>query len=167
MKQETKNKLKTSYRVKLLLLLLTIGLIVFMFPKGEALESEVNVGSIWIQEDLIASTTFEILKSKEQYDREVQRALQNVNPVFILDEKVIDSSLDSIRSYNKVIREIIDKDIYQSDEINDFRQTFLSPQAYETLKNIKSELLKGTSFKKLKEEGVDFTRVPWLPRNDS
>ncbi|MAT59572.1 MAG: hydrolase [Ignavibacteriae bacterium] len=137
MKQETKNKLKTSYRVKLLLLLLTIGLIVFMFPKGEALESEVNVGSIWIQEDLIASTTFEILKSKEQYDREVQRALQNVNPVFILDEKVIDSSLDSIRSYNKVIREIIDKDIYQSDEINDFRQTFLSPQAYETLKNIR------------------------------
>ncbi len=137
MKQETKNKLKTSYRVKLLLLLLTIGLIVFMFPKGEALESEVNVGSIWIQEDLIASTTFEILKSKEQYDRELQRAVQNVNPVFILDEKVICSSLDSIRSYNKVIREIIDKDIYQSDEINDFRQTFLSPQAYETLKNIR------------------------------
>ena len=64
MKQETKNKLKTSYRVKLLLLLLTIGLIVFMFPKGEALESEVNVGSIWIQEDLIASTTFEIQGKK-------------------------------------------------------------------------------------------------------
>ncbi len=137
MKQETKDKLKVSYRVKVFLLLLTIGLIVFMFPKGEALESEINVGSIWIQDDLIASTTFEILKSKEQYDKELLKAAESTNPVFVLNELALDQSLDSLKSYNKKLREIIDKDIFQSAEINNYRQTFLSPQAYQILKNIR------------------------------
>ena len=137
MKQETKNKLQTSYRVKVFLLIITIGLIVFMFPKGEALESEINVGSIWIQDDLIASTTFEILKSKEQYESELVRAAKKTFPVFVFNDQVLKKSSDSLRSYSKEIRETIDKDIYQSDEINDYRQTFLSPQAYQTLKNIR------------------------------
>ena len=53
--------LKSSRRVKILILFVTVILIVFMFPKGESIESEVQINSIWIQDDLIASMPFEYM----------------------------------------------------------------------------------------------------------
>ena len=73
---EFKSKLRTSKRIKILVVLLTIFLIVLMFPKGESLESEITVGSIWIHDDLIASTTFEILKDPKIYEAEKNLALK-------------------------------------------------------------------------------------------
>ena len=56
------NQFAESRRLKIVLLLLTVALIVLMFPRGESIDSEVQVNSIWIKDDLIASQTFEILK---------------------------------------------------------------------------------------------------------
>ena len=97
---ETKNKIRQSLRIKLLIVLVTIILIVMMFPRGESIESEVNVGSIWIQNDLIASTTFEILKNPADYEKEKQQAAQKVQPIFIRDNTISLSDLDSIKTYN-------------------------------------------------------------------
>jgi hypothetical protein len=63
-------KIQKSRRIKLLMVIATIILIVLMFPKGESLESEIAVNSIWIEDDLIASMSFEILKDPLEYERE-------------------------------------------------------------------------------------------------
>ncbi len=64
---ETYKHLKESKRIKILIMLISVLLIILMFPKGETLDSEVNVGSVWIKEDLIASIPFEILKDSKIY----------------------------------------------------------------------------------------------------
>jgi len=53
-----------------------------LFPKGESIESEVTVGSIWTKPDLIASKSFEILKNENQYKSEVKAALKFVYPIY-------------------------------------------------------------------------------------
>ena len=47
-----------NLKLKFLLAVVTVILIVLMFPKGESIESEVSVGAIWIHDDLIASFSF-------------------------------------------------------------------------------------------------------------
>jgi hypothetical protein len=40
-----------NLKLKILIGLFTVIFIVLMFPKGESIESEVSVGSIWIHDD--------------------------------------------------------------------------------------------------------------------
>lgn len=106
-----KNKnYRTDFKIKLLTAFVTVLLIVFMFPTGETIESEVNVGSIWIQDDLIASKTFEILKDAETYKKERQAAAARVLPVFIRDDNVARASLDSLKRYNKFLQQRLSKE---------------------------------------------------------
>lgn len=130
-------KIKVSKRIKFLLIFLTIVLIVMMFPKGESLESDVVVNSIWIQEDLIASQPFEILKDPVQFEREKAAAENSVSPIFILKDATIDDVKDSIDSYNKYITNLLDSEIFLDNESN-VSKTFLSSSSYQTLKNIRS-----------------------------
>ncbi|MGK9476478.1 HD family phosphohydrolase [Melioribacter sp. OK-6-Me] len=101
---------KTDFKIKLLIAFVMVLLIVFMFPTGETIESEVNVGSIWIQDDLIASKTFEILKDPETYRKERQAAASKVLPVFIRDDYVIEASLDSLKRYNKFLQQKLSRE---------------------------------------------------------
>src|SRR5690606_21505158 len=98
--EETKKKLRTSLRVRILLVLISIILVLLMFPKGESLEFEVSIGSIWIQDDLIASTSFEVLKYPGVYKREIKNSQNNVNPIFILESSIESKQVDSNRSYS-------------------------------------------------------------------
>lgn len=136
MSSEFKQKLKTSRRVKLLILLIMIALIVVMFPKGESLESDVTIGSVWIQDDLIASTTFEILKEPEVYNREIAQAEDGVYPVFVKNNDIRVIALDSLNKYRTRLRNILDEDLL-SDDQNLVSSTFLTPQAYEILKQLR------------------------------
>ncbi|HEY4756477.1 MAG TPA: hypothetical protein VIH28_10505, partial [Ignavibacteriaceae bacterium] len=58
-----KARFKESLRIKLLIGLITVVLIVLMFPKAESLEFEVLEGSVWINDDLIAPFSYPILKA--------------------------------------------------------------------------------------------------------
>jgi len=82
------NFINKSKRIKILLLIITTTLIVLMFPKGESLDSEVAVNSIWIKDDLIASQTFEVLKDPIVYQKEKEQAAARVFPVFIKNNDV-------------------------------------------------------------------------------
>lgn len=137
-KQETKEKIKTSVRIRLLILLLSIALIVMMFPRGESLESEVSVGSIWIQDDLISSQTFEILKDPEVYKKEVESAANNVNPIFILDKTVAQEQLDSLASYNEKLVGILDESQAASSPQLD-NPTFLTDDGYKKFLNLRRQ----------------------------
>lgn len=127
--------IKNSLRIKILILLLTVLSVVFMFPKGESIESEVTVGSIWIQDDLIASTSFPIYKDPEIYNQEKQQASKNVYPVFIKQDSMHQRSIDSLEKYNQHLLSLLDHDLKSdSAEIN---YTFLSGSSYNAFKKMR------------------------------
>ncbi|MDP3444733.1 MAG: hypothetical protein Q8T08_17895, partial [Ignavibacteria bacterium] len=95
--------LKTSLRVKVLILIITSVLITMMFPKGESIDSEITIGSVWIREDLIASTTFEILKDSKQYEKEKEKAASSVYPIFLKNSAIQKKYLDSLSAYNQFL----------------------------------------------------------------
>jgi len=134
---KTKFRIQTSFRIKLLILFVSIVLIVMMFPKGESLESEVTVGSVWIEDELIASKTFEILKDPEAYEKERLAAADKVYPIFINDKTVLNNSLDSLDRYSSYLLELIDTDLNLG-TVDEFANTFLDIQSYETLLQIRS-----------------------------
>ncbi|MFA3782513.1 HD family phosphohydrolase [Melioribacteraceae bacterium 4301-Me] len=129
MVENKKPKLKSSLSIKLLILFLLVSLIVLMFPMGESIESDVSVGSIWIHDDLIASKTFEILKDPETYNKERQEAASKVYQIFVLHKDALDTTLDSVKNFNKVLIRKLDESIKlkNNDEAN---STFLSKDSF-------------------------------------
>ncbi|MCX6151511.1 MAG: HDIG domain-containing protein [Ignavibacteriales bacterium] len=123
--------LKKSRRIKLLIFLISVILIVLMFPKGVSIESEVTVGSIWIQEDLIATTSFPIYKDPEVYALEKRKAGEKVFPIFIKNENIFIQSIDSLHSYNTYLITQIENESDESENNN----TFISPASFKALKN--------------------------------
>lgn len=136
--EKTKTKLRHSLRIRILIVLTTIILIVMMFPRGESLEFEVSVGSIWIQDDLIASTTFEVLKDPEVYRREVQQAVDKVYPIFILEKTTETKQLDSIKSYSSYLEELFEN-ILKEESPQFYNPTFLSEDGFRRLLNLKRQ----------------------------
>ncbi len=86
-----------------------------MFPKGESLESEITVGSIWIHDDLIASTTFEILKDHKIYEAETNLALKKVMPIFERDISLQKQMLDSMASYSSFLVKLFNRANFTSE----------------------------------------------------
>ncbi|MGE5411202.1 MAG: hypothetical protein ACM3MI_09610, partial [Clostridiales bacterium] len=134
--------LKKSYRIKFLILFLTILIIVAMFPGGESIESEVTVGSIWIQDDLIANNSFPIYKNPEIYKQEKHRAAESVLPVFQKNDNAFNKSLDSLSRYNQFLINIIDREL-QGQEINS-DLIFLSPSSLKAFRSLRA--LEGSNY---------------------
>ena len=160
MNQNKAAKLKQSLRIKFLIILSTIVLIVMMFPRGESIESEVTVGSVWIQDDLIASTTFEILKSNDIFEKERLQAASRVQPIFLRDNSAASISVDSIKKYNSLIPRLVSTK-QKNEELS--HNTFLSDNSFNifvqfknkpaTFKNIKTYSL--TEILRLSKEILD------------
>lgn len=126
---------KTGYKRRILIFIVTTSFIVFMFPKGESLDFQVSEGAIWTREDLIATISFPILKDAAVYEKELQDAERSVFPVFV---KKNFSITDSINSFKKKLIEILDESIKV--EASDFiNPTFLSPKSFTTLVSIHRE----------------------------
>jgi hypothetical protein len=130
-----REKIKSDTKLRVVILLLSSILIAAMFPRGESIESDVPIGSIWIQDDLIASMPFEILKDPETYRIEKLRAADNVPEVFELNRDLKNEVIDSIVSFNNRLIEILDEQL-RTNEFNN-RATFLSESSFEKLRNIR------------------------------
>ena len=98
-------KLLSGKRYKILIVLATAIVISLLFPKGESLESEVTVGSIWIQDDLIAMFSFPIIKQPQIYKQELEKAKNSVYPVFVSDDTQVKDNFDSLNQLEKKMRE--------------------------------------------------------------
>ena len=138
MADKKQSKFTGSLRVKLLLGLATLVLIALMFPKGESIESEVSVGSIWIHDDLIAPFSFPVLKDPDVYKSEVKTAAESVYPVFVKADDEAKRSLDSLKSYNGYILKVIDS-VLSNDTLQDFNPTFLSSTSFNAFKNLRKQ----------------------------
>ncbi len=98
----------TSIGVKIGIFLVVVILTVLMFPKGESIEFDYRIGSIWGGEELIAPFSFPIFKEERQYEREVQEAVRAVRPVFQRDDKIADKQIDSLRVLFGQIKATVD-----------------------------------------------------------
>lgn len=156
-------KIKRSRRVRFLLVFITFILIVMMFPSGESIESEVEENSIWMQDDLIASTSFEILKDPLVYEREKREAAESVLPIFVKNRNTANSVADSLRSYSAFLKNQLDEEIFQSSTDNIYN-TFLSEKAYKTFlryrrsENILSATRQSYSFDEIVEFSDDLIK---------
>jgi putative nucleotidyltransferase with HDIG domain len=138
MAEKKKIKLRNSLRVKLLIGLCTIIAIALMFPRGQSIESEVSVGSIWIHDDLISPFSFPVLKDPDAYNYQLITAAESVYPVFILKNNGPGTVLDSLNSYNKYIISIVDS-VLDNDSSQDFNPTFLSSASFNVLRNLRKQ----------------------------
>lgn len=132
----TKETLKKSLRIRILLVLVFAVLIVLMFPKGESIESEVSVGSIWVEDDLIASTTFEVLKDPAVYEKEVNAAIGAVYPIFVINAETEKIAIDSAISYAEFLTLTIDNELFNASTQMP-NPTFLSNTSYNKFKEIR------------------------------
>ena len=127
--------LKKNKNLKILIILIGSILIAAMFPRGEALEFDVSVGSIWIQDDLIATMPFEILKDPESYRIEKLRASQGVFSVFEKKHNVKEQVLDSVEIFNKLLISKVDKELEQNSTNSKYK--FLSSESVNKIKEIR------------------------------
>ncbi|MCU0342415.1 MAG: HDIG domain-containing protein [Ignavibacterium sp.] len=131
---EEKNITKpTGIKRKIIIGLITVILIVMMFPKGESIESEVTEGAIWTNDDLIAPFSFPIIKEQQAYQKEVRDAEKSVYPVF---NSVNLKSSDSLKTFAAYIISVIDENLNtQSDPY--INPTFLSSKAFSQFLSIR------------------------------
>ena len=129
MAEKKESKFRTSIPVKLLIGLVTIISIVFMFPKGESIESEVSEGTVWTHDDLIAPFSFPILKDPVEYQSEIRAAAESVFPVYKREENGLSKILDSLESYNRFLTKVLDTDL-SSDTLKNVNPTFLSSASF-------------------------------------
>ena len=132
------SKLRSSLRVKLLIGLATVVIIAFLFPKGESIESNVSIGSIWIHDDLIAPFSFPVMKDPEVYKAELKTAANSVYPVFVKQNNKTNMALDSLKSYNVFLLKIIDS-VLSNNSLQDFNPTFLSSSSFNTFKHLRKQ----------------------------
>ncbi|MDP3684875.1 MAG: hypothetical protein Q8S01_13190, partial [Ignavibacteria bacterium] len=97
-------KLLSGKRYKILIVIVTAIIISFLFPKGESLESEVTIGSIWIQDDLIADFSFPIIKQPRIYQDELEKAKNSVYPIFVSDDSEVRNNFDSLDQLKKQMK---------------------------------------------------------------
>ena len=134
LKEESKKKLKQNPHIRFIIAFVGMILIALMFPRGESIESEVAVGSIWIQDDIIATMPFEILKDTETYKKELLQAEEKVFPVFVIDHLVRSIVSDSIGKFNNNLIKKFNEQIPSSKPIEN--NTFLSKESFSQLQKI-------------------------------
>ena len=132
-------ELTKSGKAKILLLIVTVSLMVLMFPKGETIDSEVQVNSIWIKDDLIASKSFEILKDPQVIERERIEAANSVYKIFIKDNNVPSQVLENIELGSKELTNQINLIIEFPDSNFKLSKQILKPTAFNTFINIQNK----------------------------
>lgn len=135
---KTEEHKKGSLRLKLLIGLSAVVLIVFMFPKGESIESEVTVGSIWTHDDLIAQFSFPVLKDKKTYQAELKESANSVYPVYFRQPESIGEILDTVKKYDSFLLETIDSTLSIKGKEN-LNPTFLSTPSFNMFQNLRRQ----------------------------
>lgn len=89
----------TDKFIRIALAVITIIIISLFLPSYKNIESNIEIGTIWSSEDLIATFTFPIYKNDEQLELEKKEAINKIIPVFIEFENNYSFTKDSINSY--------------------------------------------------------------------
>lgn len=121
-----KSNIEKSGTVKIIIALVTVALLVIFLPSYKNIDTDVEVGSIWSNEDLIASFTFPVYKDEIEYKREKEEVIKNVIPVFIEQDNRSFNSVDSLRKLLNSFKALIqpgNKNSKEKSEIDTIKYT--------------------------------------------
>jgi putative nucleotidyltransferase with HDIG domain len=95
-----KNRILDQYILPISVAVIVIFLISLMLPRGKSYKyTDLKENEVYVGEKIIAPFTFAINKTDEEYKKDLQRAEQEVLPVFTRDETVCDRQLADIRAF--------------------------------------------------------------------
>jgi putative nucleotidyltransferase with HDIG domain len=89
---------KYARNVKFLMMLLSIGLIVFFLPKQAKFSYEYEKGRIWNQKDLISPYNFAILKTAQENKNDQKAAKESITPIYQLDPSVENQQIEGFKN---------------------------------------------------------------------
>lgn len=114
----------TNINVKVTLAVFTVLIISLFLPSYKSIDTNFEVGTIWSNEDLIATFTFPIYKTDEILEKEKKEVTNNVIPVFLESDFHNSVLRDSLKSYLLSLNEYLrdnSKTEKTSAGINDIR----------------------------------------------
>ncbi|MCH8171383.1 MAG: hydrolase, partial [Bacteroidetes bacterium] len=132
-----KLKEKDSGKIKFFIGLFTVLLIIFMFPKGESIESEVSIGSIWTQNDLIADFSFPVKKDLVVYNDEIKRMESGVYPIYLEVKNARREAIRKLRNYNKWFTASLDSNL--NNDTSYINNSFLTRSSFNLFKGIRKK----------------------------
>ena len=132
-----KLKEKDNGKIKFFIGLVTILLIVFMFPKGVSIESEVSVGSIWTQNDLIAEFSFPVKKDIAVYNAEIKKMEASVYPIYIEKKDPRRQAIKTLRNYNKWFTASLDSSL--NNDSSYINNSFLTNSSFHIFREIRKK----------------------------
>lgn len=83
---------------KIVLVILTVFLIVYFFPKGYKFKYDIDKNTPWPYENLYAKFDYSILKSEEELKSEKQEVIENHSPYYDYDLSIYENSKDDFLS---------------------------------------------------------------------
>ena len=100
--------LKSNLALKIVIVAVTAILISLLFPRGELVEFQYPVGSVWLREDLIAPFSFPIYKPEQEYELQCRAAADSVAPVFRREDSRGQQKLDSLHRFLNHVGRIVE-----------------------------------------------------------
>ncbi|MEA2107783.1 MAG: hypothetical protein U9P82_13925, partial [Bacteroidota bacterium] len=136
------NFLKEHYKIifRIFLFLLTIAIIVYIFPREGKFRYEFQKGRPWMHTTLIAPFDFPIHKSDKQFQEERDSILNNYNPYFVYDSSVLQQQSDKFSSSFEIkMNEFLMSDALK--EKSNYQKQFFTQNAQD-FKHFALEVLK-------------------------
>ena len=131
------NYIKNNYKYifRAVLFIITVALIVYIFPREGKFRYEYQKGRPWMHEDLFAPVDFPIYKSDKQIEEEKDSTLNYFNPYFKFDSAVLIQQKERfVKSYSKKQEDYIKKQKENSD-FSDYRERSFIKRSHEFKKH--------------------------------
>lgn len=101
--------LNKNLLVKALIGLVTIITISFLLPNYKTIDADIEIGTVWSNEDLIAPFSFPIYRDEQEYENEKKEVIKNILPVFVESENNIQELKDSINLFFSQLESLFSK----------------------------------------------------------
>jgi putative nucleotidyltransferase with HDIG domain len=158
---------KLSLIFAVLLALLLCFVTIFMFPRGRTYSfSELQIGDVYIGEEIIAPFDFPINKSEEQLKHDVEEAKKRVPYVFMRNSDISHTQNLWLENFFKTIALIRDSSIVESKKIETMTSLLMSYNIIFSDDNITSLLHRKTNGLHQKDQKESDTQSPFFGFED-
>jgi hypothetical protein len=91
--------LNENLLIKTFIGLVTLVIISLLLPNYKNIDTDIEIGTVWSSEDLIAPFSFPIYRDDNEYEKEKKDVIKNIPPVFVESEINMQELKDSINLF--------------------------------------------------------------------